>query len=92
MRNGGNIGYFGRRQNEPYRHPLYRHNGYTASYECDSETRFDEDGKIYTEYFLEHVLKQKPILSVELCESPDFPGSVILTDIIGIRHYRFKGE
>ena len=92
IRNGGNIGYFGRRQNEPYRHPLYRHNGYTASYECDSETRFDEDGKIYTEYFLEHVLKQKPILSVELCESPDFPGSVILTDIIGIRHYRFKGE
>ncbi len=92
IRNGGNIGYFGRRQNEPYRHPLYRHNGYTASYECDSETRFDEDGEIYTEYFLEHVLKQKPILSVELCESPDFPGSVILTDIIGIRHYRFKGE
>ena len=92
IRNGGNIGYFGRRQNEPYRHPLYRHNGYTASYECDSETRFDEDGTIYTEYFLEHVLKQKPILSVELCESPDFPGSVILTDIIGIRHYRFKGE
>ena len=92
IRNGGNIGYFGRRQNEPYKHPLYRHNGYAASYECDSETRFDKDGRIYTEYILEHVLKQKPILSVELCESPDFPGSVILTDIIGIRHYRFKGE
>lgn len=92
IRNGGNIGYFGRRQNEPYKHPLYRHNGYTASYECDSETRFDKEGRIYTEYYLEHILKNKPIESVKLEESPNFPGSVMFTDIIGIKHYRFKGE
>ena len=92
IRNGGNIGYFGRRQNEPYKHPLYRHNGYAACYECDSESTFGKDGRIYTEYILEHILKNKPIVSVKLEESPDFPGSVILKDIIGIRRYEFKGE
>jgi hexosaminidase len=85
IRNGGNIGYFGCRQNQPYKHPLYRHNGYTASYECDSETAFCGDGKIYTKYYLEHILKQKEISSVTLEVSSDYPDSVILTDIIGIK-------
>ena len=92
IRNGGNIGYFGRRQNEPYKHPLYRHNGYAACYECDSESTFGKDGRIYTEYILEHILKNKPIASVKLEESLDFPGSVILKEIIGIGRYEFKGE
>lgn len=69
---GGNICYYGRRQNEPFTQGYYRHNGYIATFMVDSEERRESDGSyncVYRYEWLnprpEHtvrrvVLRQKP--------------------------------
>jgi len=43
IENGNQVGYCGARPGEPLKNPLYRHNGYTASYECDPELCISSD-------------------------------------------------
>ena len=82
---GGNIAHWNRRQNDPLRHPLYRHTGYTAGYETDSETTLTEGGEPVTFYRYEHILqKDKALLSVTLEEDPHVAANVFLKSIEGV--------
>ena len=81
----GNIGFYGRRQNAPLLHKLYRHTGYVATYYADSETTFTDKGEIQTIYQLEYIPKQnKPIRSITLRENPSFDPQIRLFRIDGI--------
>lgn len=82
---GGNLGYIGRRQNEPLRHKFYRHTGYTATYYTDSITKLAENGEPVTTYIYEYLPKaDKPIASIELVEDPAFAAKVLVTKIEGV--------
>ena len=82
---GGNIGYQGRRQNAPILNPFYRHTGYTATYYCESQTRFEPDGTADTTYIYEYLPKQdKVIASVQLEQEPAFEAKVFLKKLEGI--------
>lgn len=82
---GGNIGYRYRRQNAPIPHAFYRHNGYTATYTCDSKTVFDDQGRPNTTYIYEYIPKtKKPIASVTLWEDPTFVPQILTEKIEGI--------
>ena len=66
VHSGREVGYIGARPGEPLKNPLYRHNGYTASYECDGELSFTRFGERITVYRYEHLLLTgKPLKSVE---------------------------
>jgi len=81
----GNIGFYGRRQNAPLSHKLYRHTGYAATYYADSETTFSEKGEAQTVFRLEYLPKQnKPIRSVTLLENPNFDPRIRLFRLEGI--------
>ena len=56
MQCGRQVGYGGARPGEPLENPLYRHNGYTASYECDGELTLLPNGTWRTVYRYEHLL------------------------------------
>lgn len=72
IKSGREVGYFGARPWSPLRNKLYRHNGYTACYECDREERISEDGKRVTVYKYEHILPAgKTVTSVEWAGKPD---------------------
>lgn len=72
IRSGREVGYCGMRSWEALEHPLYRHNGYTACYECDRELDVDETGKVLTRYRYEHLLLQgKELVSVEWVQNTD---------------------
>lgn len=82
---GGNLGYIGRRQNEPLRHSFYRHTGYTATYYTDSITKLTENGEPVTTYIYEYLPKaNKPIASIELVEDPAFDAKILVTKIEGV--------
>ena len=53
---GCQVGYIKARPGEPLSSPLYRHNGYSASYECDSELISSSCGDWCTYYRYEHLL------------------------------------
>ena len=81
IRSGGEVGYCGARPGEPLKSPLYRHGGYTASYECDSELTIQNDGSWRTSYRFEYLLKSnKPIASVTWEQEP----SAELLDVLGV--------
>ena len=72
IRSGREVGYFGARPWEPLKNKLYRHNGYTASYECDRDEMHTDDGKRLTVYRYEHILQSdKKLLSVTWRQKPD---------------------
>ena len=76
---GGNIGWWGRRQNGILKHQTYRHNGYTAGYYADGVASKTADGGDVTVYRLEHILpKGKQLVSVRLEEDPAADGQVFL--------------
>ena len=76
---GGTIAHWNRRHNEPLRPKLYRHNGYTASYETDAEESVTADGKPVTFYRLEHILPEgKRLCTVSLVEDPAFDAGIVL--------------
>lgn len=82
---GGNVGYIGRRQNEPLRHKLYRHTGYTATYYTDSITTLTENGEPVTMYVYEYLPKSdKPITSIELVQNPAFDAKILVKKIEGV--------
>ena len=63
--NGRQVGFAGARPGEPLKSPLYRHNGYTAAYECDGELTLLPDGTWRTVYRYEYLLpKETPLVSV----------------------------
>jgi hypothetical protein len=71
IRSGGEVGYCGARPGEPLKSPLYRHGGYTASYECDSELTILSDGGWITSYRFEYPLKsEKKLVSVTWEQDP----------------------
>lgn len=83
---GGNIAHWNRHQNDPLHPKLYRHNGYTATYECDAEELRTADGEKVTFYRLEHLLRRgTALLSVELIEEPDSGAGILLRQIEGVR-------
>lgn len=82
---GGNVGYIGRRQNEPLRHKLYRHTGYTATYYTDSVTTRPDSGEPVTVYRYEYLPKaRKPIASIELIQNEEFDAKILLKKIEGV--------
>ena len=83
---GGNIGYHNRWQNAPLRNPVYRHNGYTATYTCDSETVLNAQGEPETLYVYEHILQQQsPVVSITLEQEPAFDARVYTDSIQGVQ-------
>jgi hexosaminidase len=76
---GGNIGWWGRRQNSILKHQTYRHNGYTAGYYADGITAKTTDGTDATVYRLEHLLPAgKQLVSVRLDADPAADGQIFL--------------
>ena len=83
---GGNIGWWGRRQNGILKHQTYRHNGYTAGYYADSVASKTADGSDVAVYRLEHLLPEgKQLASVRLEEDPAADGQVFLCKAEAIR-------
>ena len=71
IRSGGEVGYCGARPGEPLKSPLYRHGGYTACYECDSELTILSDRSWITSYRFEYPLKsEKKLVSVTWEQDP----------------------
>jgi hexosaminidase len=82
---GGNIAHWNRRQNAPMQPALFRHTGYTACYETDSETTLTENGDPVTFYRYEHILpKGKVLLSVALEEDHALSMGIVLRSVEGI--------
>ena len=76
---GGNIGWWGRRQNGILKHQTYRHNGYTAGYYTDGIAGKTANGGDVTVYRLEHLLPEgKKLISVKLVEDPAVDAKVFL--------------
>ncbi len=80
---GGNICFYGRRQNEPFSQGYYRHNGYTATFAVDSEERRESDGSYYCVYRYEwlnprpeHVVRQ-----VVLRQKTECPANIVVQKI-----------
>ena len=66
---GKNIGYWNRRQYEPYRNKLYRHTGYTTVYYCDCEKSKTSDGQDVSVYTVEYILPEdKKLQEVRMLE------------------------
>ncbi len=72
---GGNIGWWNRRQNEPLPGMYYRHNGYTATWSCDSKETRLPDGRIACLYCWEwqNPHPEKQIVRISLIPQTD-PG------------------
>ncbi|MBQ7335387.1 MAG: family 20 glycosylhydrolase [Clostridia bacterium] len=71
VENGRQVGYCAARPGEPLKNPVYRHDGYTASYECDGVLMALPSGKWITAYRYEHLLpKGKRLLSVTWVQDP----------------------
>ena len=84
----GNIGYWNRRQNQILKHPLYRHNGYTAGYYTDGIERKTTDGSDVTIYRLEELLPDgKQLISVALQEDPALDAKIFLCGAEGVTCY-----
>jgi len=80
---GGNICYYGRRQNEPFPHGYYRHNGYTAAFMVDSDERREADGSYYCVYRCEW-LNPRPeaaLKRVILTQPEGFPAKIRIHEI-----------
>lgn len=76
---GGNIGWWGRRQNGVLKHQTYRHNGYTSGYCTDGISSKTADGGDVTVYRLEHILPQgRKLVSVKLTQDPAFDAQIFL--------------
>ena len=84
--NGGNIAYWNRRQNAPYKHPLYRHNGYSSVYYTDGSLSKTADGRDITVYNYEHILrKDKKTVKIELVQSKTLDTNVFLCKATGVK-------
>ena len=85
IKNGVNIGFCNRRQNAPIKHKLFRHYGYTATYETDGDEIVDKNGNIVTFYEYEHVLKDKKLLSIEFKTVPEFESEIFIKSIKAVK-------
>ena len=84
--NGGNIGYWNRRQNEPHKHQLYRHNGYTTVYYTDGELHKTAEGENVTFYNYEFIIPEnKKVAKIELVESEEYKTEVFLSRAVGVK-------
>lgn len=80
---GGNICFYGRRQNEPFSQGYYRHNGYTATFMVDSEERRESDGSYYCVYRYEW-LNPRPehaVRKVVLRQKAECPANIVVEKI-----------
>jgi len=81
----GNIGFFGKKQNDPIKHGAYRHTGYTATYYSDGETLYTEDREPMTIYRYEYLPKKKlPVSSVEFIPNPKYGIDIFVQKLEGI--------
>lgn len=80
---GGNIGYRSRRQNEPFEHSYYRHNGYTTAFMVDSDETRTPDGGYHCVYRYEWLnpSPEKPVESITLQRAEHCPDDVIIHKI-----------
>lgn len=89
--NGGIIGHYKRRQNEPLLHPLYRHTGYISTYYVDSEEFKTKTGDNVCIYKYEHILpKDKKLKKVALVQSEDFDTDIFLLKLEGVKYNEFN--
>ena len=85
IRSGGEVGYCGARPGESLKSPLYRHSGYTASYECDGDLIISRNGGWNTVYRFEYLLNpEKQLVSVTWEQDP----SAELLDVISVEGVR----
>ena len=84
---GGTIGYYGRRQNEPFPHSYYRHNGYTTAFMVDSEEHRRDDGTYYCIYRYEWLnpWPERTIRQITLHQPEDFPAKVVIHRICAMK-------
>ena len=84
---GGTVGYYGRRQNEPFPHSYYRHNGYTTAFMVDSEEHRRSDGTYYCIYRYEWLnpWPERTIRQITLHQSEDFPAKVVIHRICAMK-------
>ena len=86
VKNGVNIGHHSRRHNAPIKHKLFRHYGYTATYETDGSEEIDEFGNLITYYELEYLPKSdKKICSIELVVDKAFDSKIYLKSLKTIK-------
>ena len=82
---GGNIAVWSRKQNQPFTDMYYRHNGYCASYFCDSTETRAQDGRRVTffRYEWKNPTPEKKLRAVryETAQQPD----ILVKSVIGIR-------
>ena len=83
---GGTIGYHSRRQNEPFEHSYYRHNGYTTAFMVDSEETRTPDGGYHCVYRHEWLnpCPEKPVRSITLQRAENCPTDVVVHRITAI--------
>jgi hypothetical protein len=84
---GGNICHWNRRQNEPFPHSYYRHNGYCGTYHSDGIESRTPQGDPVCVYRYEWINPRKdiPIRRVLLRHSGKYGPVVFLHKLIGIR-------
>ena len=84
---GGTVGYYARRQNEPFSHSSYRHNGYTTTFMVDSEESRAADGSDICVYCHEWVnpRPEKVIRRITLTQPEGCPAGIAVHRICGIR-------
>lgn len=82
----GNVAHWNRRQNQPHKHQLYRHNGYTAGYYSDGVHSKTADGQDVTVYNLEYILPtDKKLKNVELKQKSEYDTNVFLCKAVGVK-------
>ena len=84
---GGTIGYCGRRQNEPFPHSYYRHNGYTTAFMVDSEEHRNSDGAYYCVYRYEWLnpWPERAIRQITLRQPEACPAKIVIHKISAIK-------
>ncbi len=84
---GGNICHWNRRQNEPFPHSYYRHNGYCATFLVDSRETKTQDGENVCVYQYEWLNPRRDVhvRSIRLVEKPQCNAGILTESITGIR-------
>jgi len=84
---GGNVSHWSRRQNEPFRHAYYRHNGYSATWMCDSVDTQTADGEFATLYRYEWINPHADWSIVQVFYTPSerYDARVQVQKVLGIQ-------
>lgn len=84
---GSSICHYARRQNEPFKSPYYRHNGYCGTYFADGIESKAEDGSPITMY-RQTWYNPKPeaaIIGIKLIPEANVGTDVLVSDIVGVK-------